>query len=221
MLRDETLRRAQQLDKKYFGNRGIDRLVKALFAQARAMKSEPTKTNIRKQAGDMLFVLAALERNTGWPLDELLSDAIQKILKRRRDRHYYEAHVTIEPVFGERREEFTKIAREYGFHVAELLMQKRKKDSPIRSSKDAFCTGRSISSADLEDRMVELVRALKAARFQVWRYKIESTVLDSRYDDSLIPLHQGALPEKERKPGSPAEGALSGKKRKLLSKKTA
>jgi len=47
--------------------------------------------------------------------------------------------------------------------------------------------------------------------FKVWRYKIESTLLDSRYDDSKRPLNKAELPEKEANPKPPADGALSGR----------
>ena len=215
MLSKETLDRAKQLDKEYFGDREMARLVKALSAQVKSMEKEPTLTNLRKQFGDVLFILASFERNTGWELDQLLADALVKIEKRRAERHYYEAHITVEPVFDEQLTDFKKVCQEYGFHVATLLMKKRKEDKAERSANDSFATGRSISYSDLEDRMLKLVQTLSEKGFKVWRYKIESTLLDSRYNDEMLTLEEDNLPEKERNPRSPADGALSGKKTKI------
>lgn len=98
---------------------------------------------------------------------------------------YYEAHITIEPVFGPRLEAFKEIADLEGFRVADLLMQKRLEDTPARSKFDSFCTGRSESLTDLRTRMEALIRWLQHHGFQVWRYKIEDTLMDSRYKDVL------------------------------------
>jgi len=165
-----------------------------------------------KQLGDILFILAALARNKDWELEELLEEAVVKLENRRAARHYYEAHVTIEPVFGDTHEVFRRIAKAYKFHVATLLMQKRKEETPTMSKNDAFCTGRSVSYSDMKDRMLALVSTLTKAGFLVHRYKIESTLLDSRHDDSIFPLPIDKLPEKERNPRAPAEGALSGRR---------
>jgi hypothetical protein len=102
--------------------------------------------------------------------------------------HYYEAHVTIDPVFDDRLEEFGRLCQEQGFRVAELLMKKRKQDTEQRSSKDSFCTGTDHSLEDLQDRMVRLLHSLRSHNFTVRRYKIESTVLDSRYEATLFPI---------------------------------
>jgi len=98
---------------------------------------------------------------------------------------YYEAHVTIEPVFDERLENFRKICELYEFRVADLLFKKRKHDTPQRSSFDAFCTGRSKEYEDLQSRTCSLVNELKNNNFEVWRYKIESTLLDSKFGSKL------------------------------------
>lgn len=101
------------------------------------------------------------------------------------DSLYYECHVTIEPVFGERLDEFSELCGEHNFHVAKLLMQKRAEDTPERSAKDSFCTGHSQVYEDIFDRMVGLIYRLREHNFQVWRYKIEDCVLDSRKVDVL------------------------------------
>jgi hypothetical protein len=93
---------------------------------------------------------------------------------------YYEAHVTVEPLFGDKLDIFKKICREKGFTVADLLMQRRKEDTPERSKNDSFCTGRSPTFGELKTRMVEVIETLKANQIKVWRYKIEDTLLDSK-----------------------------------------
>lgn len=85
---------------------------------------------------------------------------------------YYECHVTIEPVFGKRLEEFKQLCTIWGFRVAKLVMEK----GPNR--KDSFCTGRSKSVEDLELRMSNLIIALQRCEFKIFRYKIENCILD-------------------------------------------
>lgn len=96
---------------------------------------------------------------------------------------YYESHITIEPVFDDRLELFKELCKPYGFKVANLLMQKRKLDTPERSRYDTFCTGRHKGYYTLEHRMIFLIKTLKENDFEVWRYKIEDAIIDSRYDD--------------------------------------
>lgn len=101
---------------------------------------------------------------------------------------YYESHVTIEPVFDERLIKFVEICASYKFLVANLLMQKRKEETPEKSKYDSFCTGRDSSFPELEHRMMGLLTSLKKEGFKIYRYKIESAVLDSRYNDSKFPI---------------------------------
>jgi hypothetical protein len=96
---------------------------------------------------------------------------------------YLEAHITIEPVFDERRELATEVAGRFNFKLAELLMKKRAEDTEERSAKDTFMTGHSKSKNDLSLRVQHLVRALQAHGFKVWRYKVEDTLVDSRTND--------------------------------------
>ena len=100
-------------------------------------------------------------------------------------RLYYEAHVTIEPVFEDDLERTRAIAQRHGFKPAELLMKKRAQDTAERSKYDTFCTGRGKSYIELESRMMALIADLKADDFKVWRYKIEDTICDSRSEDVL------------------------------------
>lgn len=213
-MNEELLKKVEELDKEYFGARTLEQFMSALLAQIESIKKEPTTVNTRKQVGDILFITVSLARNMKWGLEELLQEVVRKVENRRADRHYYEAHVTIDPVFDDRLKQFETIARAHGFRVATLLMQKRKEATPERGVNDSFCTGRSISYSDIKDRMLALLTALREDGFRVWRYKIESTLLDSRYDDGAFQLDQREIPEKEMKPQAPASGALSGRKHK-------
>jgi len=210
-LTDEIVQTAAELDEKYFGDITLERSVEVINAQAESMRPGSRKSNVYEQAGDLLFALVSLARNQNWNLERLLQDAINKVERRRSTRHYYEAHVTVEPIFEDRLETFKIICHDYKFHVANLLMQKRKEDTEERSKNDSFCTGRGISYTDTKTRMLALVKRLKKEGFTVWRYKIESTLLDSRYDDTELPLDKEVLPEKERGPKPPADGALAGR----------
>jgi hypothetical protein len=90
---------------------------------------------------------------------------------------YYESHITIEPVEGDRLQIFTDICDKYGFRVATLLMQK----SLERSKLDSFTTGKDKDYYRLKDRMFELITELRASHFNIFRYKIEGIVLDTKY----------------------------------------
>jgi NTP pyrophosphatase (non-canonical NTP hydrolase) len=210
-LSEEITTKAATLDEQYFGNITLERSVEVINSQAESMLPGSTKTNVYEQAGDLLFALVSLARNQNWNMERMLQDAINKVERRRSSRHYYEAHVTVEPVFQDRLELFKVVCHDYKFRVANLLMQKRAHDTEERSKNDSFCTGRGISYTDTKRRMLALVERLEKEGFKVWRYKIESTLLDSRYDDSERPLDKENLPEKERDPRSPADGALSGR----------
>ena len=94
----------------------------------------------------------------------------------------YEAHVTIEPVTGERFELFEILCREQKFKPAKLLMVKDRPETAERSNKDSFCTGHSYDYGDILSRMMMLVGECKLNGFKVWRYKIEGIVLDVKLD---------------------------------------
>lgn len=98
---------------------------------------------------------------------------------------YYEAHITIEPIFGTRLLKAQEIAKPFGFRVADLLMQKNRQDAPERSSKDTFMTGHDTWYDNLGLRIKNLVQSLQDHDFQVWRYKVEDTMYDSRTFDTL------------------------------------
>lgn len=90
----------------------------------------------------------------------------------------FEAHITIEPVFGERFNQFETLSAAHKFKPAELLLMKQREATPIRSNKDSFCTGHSKTFDELQIRTLALVSDLKECGFDVWRYKIEGIVLD-------------------------------------------
>lgn len=91
---------------------------------------------------------------------------------------YYESHITVEPVFDQRLDDFSTLCAQYGFRPAKLMMKKRAEDTPERSPYDSFCTGRGKEGEDLTARMLALVACLKENGFAVWRYKIEHVILD-------------------------------------------
>lgn len=93
---------------------------------------------------------------------------------------YFESHITIEPVFDERLEQFKEICASEGFKAAELLMKKRSADTAERSQYDTFCTSRDLIYDNIQTRTLTLVEKLKSSGFDVWRYKIENTLLDVR-----------------------------------------
>lgn len=93
---------------------------------------------------------------------------------------YFEAHVTIEPVFDERLTLFKAVCARHGFRAADLLMQKRQEDVPERSKHDTFATGRSSTYLTLYDSTIALMLELTSQNFKIWRYKIENTLLDVR-----------------------------------------
>ncbi len=98
----------------------------------------------------------------------------------------FECHITIEPIFDDNLlNNIKRIAAEERFKVADLLMQKRKEDTPERSKFDTFMTGHDITLYVLQHRMTDLVRALTQIGIKVYRYKIEHIILDSR--DHLNP----------------------------------
>lgn len=92
---------------------------------------------------------------------------------------YLEAHVTISPVFDSKRKHADLIAKRYGFKLAHLVMLKDQgPDTP--SQRDTFMTGHDKNIDALAQRTHELVQDLVEHNFKVWRYKIESCVIDSR-----------------------------------------
>jgi hypothetical protein len=98
---------------------------------------------------------------------------------------YYEAHVTLEPVYEDspKAAVLRRIAVKFDFRVADLLMKKRSIDTPERSMFDSFLTTRHPDFDVVKARVFCAVTALKDEGFDVWRFKIEDTVMDSQLED--------------------------------------
>ena len=96
---------------------------------------------------------------------------------------YYESHITIDPVFYDRLEEFKTIAARYNYRVTELLMVKED-----QSTKDSFCTSRSKNYTQITNDTISLVDMLQRKGFKVLRYKIEDTLVDSKIEDRFVLL---------------------------------
>lgn len=98
---------------------------------------------------------------------------------------YYEAHVTIDPIFDARRDVAAEIATKFGFRLAKLIMRKREADAELPAQDDTFMTANSTDVTSIQSMTRRCVRELQAAGFVVRRYKIEDTILDSRHNDEL------------------------------------
>ncbi len=82
--------------------------------------------------------------------------------------YYYEAHITLEPIFDEQREMLVALYRDYGFHVAELLIRRRQNDLPECFRDGSFATGRSKTLEDLKGRMLALMDELTRQALNAW-----------------------------------------------------
>jgi hypothetical protein len=95
---------------------------------------------------------------------------------------YWECHVTISPVLDQvGLDLLNSISTSYGFKLAKLVMIKGGDES--LSTKDSFMTSHAPSDKldDLKNRMQLLCQQLESNSFQVWRFKIEGIVLDTKY----------------------------------------
>lgn len=111
---------------------------------------------------------------------------------------YYEIHVTIEFPGEEHIETLREFCKPYEFHMGNLLLMKNENE---KSHKDLFFTAREAIQQDKSLQNYEFrknqkylraqirtelfCRALKFMGYKVIRYKIEETLIDSRYDDTL------------------------------------
>lgn len=100
-------------------------------------------------------------------------------------RLYFEAHITIDPVFDAARRQAEMLGEIYNFRMAKLILRKREADQERPHEDDSFFTGRAKDSDELIVRTAGLVKALRMSGFVVRRYKIEDTILDSRVEDEL------------------------------------
>lgn len=97
----------------------------------------------------------------------------------------FECHVTISPVFDAKLKLAEDLAKLHGFKVANLLMQRRKEDTPERSKNDTFMTGHDKSMSSIKVKMIDLIEDLQKHGFDVWRYKIEDIIVDSKFVDTF------------------------------------
>lgn len=94
---------------------------------------------------------------------------------------YFEIHITIAPDF-DRLDEAKNLAKCCGFHMGDLLLMKKDDE---RSHKDMFFTARSTTFACAKEVTEVFCGLLRKNGFNVLRYKIEDTVLDSRILDKF------------------------------------
>lgn len=94
---------------------------------------------------------------------------------------YLEAHVTIEPIPEVNRPYVSRLIEPYGFKLAHLIMLKG--NTP--SQRDTFMTTHGKEVGELAQRTRNLVTTLKEYGVKVWRYKIETCVIDSRQTGDL------------------------------------
>ncbi len=108
-----------------------------------------------------------------------------------RAEHYFEAHVTVEPVFGERLEEMRAVGLHFEFRVASLIMRRTAEETGESSRDDTFASARGESLHDISDRTRGFCEALRYRGFRILRAKVEDTVWDTRIADPY-----GCLEEK-------------------------
>ena len=118
---------------------------------------------------------------------------------------YLEAHVTIAPVFDQERERVKALVEPYGFKLAHLVMLKDK-GPDLPSQRDSFMTGHGKDIDDLAGRTRQVVLALGCHGFKVWRYKIESCVIDSRQTGDVWGI--GLDPERPALPQIACDGCV-------------
>ena len=96
----------------------------------------------------------------------------------------FEAHVTVEPLQGQLKEHFDRVCQCNGFKPANLVMIKED-GSSTPSNQDTFCTARGNSVSELKQLIYSLAGDLDNLRIKIWRYKIESIIIDSKFNDEL------------------------------------
>ncbi len=103
--------------------------------------------------------------------------------------HYFECHVTTDPVPDDRLEQFIVIASRFQFRVAKLLLRRATNDPVVPYQDDTFLTARGYELSEMETRVNKLCAELQKKEFVVRRYKIEFTLHDSNKEDSLKIMH--------------------------------
>lgn len=99
-------------------------------------------------------------------------------------KHYFECHITIEPLPMATIILLRKPVAYYHFRIADLYMAKREGDTEQRPKYDTFMTARDRNYIALRYNMTQCIRYLeREAGIKVWRYKIEDTICDSKLED--------------------------------------
>lgn len=98
---------------------------------------------------------------------------------------YFECHITFDPDYLISSEVMEEIAGRFGFKVATFLM---KKDGP---QPDAFCSARDSHYERLVARCGDMLRTLRDMNLKVKRYKIENTLMDSKFEGDVLRIGLG------------------------------
>lgn len=99
----------------------------------------------------------------------------------------YEIHITISPVFGDRRKRAEEIAQHSGFKLAKLVMIKENLVEE-ESKRDTFMTGYRNTEREASSAVSEICRELMSNGFIVERYKVEHILIDSKYKGDELSL---------------------------------
>jgi len=98
-------------------------------------------------------------------------------------RYYFEAHITVEPEIHTRTLQFRKICEFSGWHVSSFLMFNEKVANDKKPK--MFCSWRGTEYAVAVQAVIDMVGLLRNRNFNVLRYKIEDTLIDSKIEDHL------------------------------------
>lgn len=97
--------------------------------------------------------------------------------------HYYEAHISLGEMNKNDEDMLIPILNRVGFKVMDLAVIKKEglENEPFH----IIATAKSDCLQNLRDNVMSAVDTLKYAGYSVIRYKIESTIYDSKYEDAL------------------------------------
>lgn len=93
--------------------------------------------------------------------------------------HYYEAHIEIAPIDQKNISLLKDDLQDLGFNLVDLVGIEREYNLNL------ITTFHADNLSDLQDVVYNSVKQLKALGYDVKRYKIESTVIDSKFEDKL------------------------------------
>lgn len=96
-----------------------------------------------------------------------------------KSRLYYEAHVTIPPVPEERLPEVDELCSQLGWQRSTFVMHKNRVPN-------AFVSARHADRDEMILMVHDMIRALTGLGYEILRWKIEDTLLDSNRGDLLL-----------------------------------